>query len=268
MIDRLVGGKIPISIGTAMIFENPEFDIRKWPNLLYVNLRTLYRNYVASIPKSEYGKLDTASFTQTFLNEVSELERIIKDVSANRIRVYFFYPHYKQYNQLLPKVKTKQYNPDMFDDIEVNMWDYVKREQLLVPFFYEEIDTELPRANEPTLLLSSFVIDLLSSSRFPVLYLLESYTGKIKPRQEWGGKLKLGKAKNHERTAIPFTKFTIQIFGDKSGFFKGADDRLRGLVRNMAKEDNWTPVTSLDKIKYSISKIKDTKIKEILYSYL
>lgn len=268
MIPRQIGGKYPLSLGTALIFESPEFDIKRWPNLLYVNLRTLYRNYVASIPKEHYSKIDSIAFTQTFLDEVFNFESIVKEVSSNRVKVYFYYPRYDKFDKVLPKSEKLTYNPDMFDDIEINMWEYVKRSKLMVPFFYEEIGQELPPSNEPTLLLTSFIIDLLSSHSFPVLYLLESYTGKIKKRQEWYTKIKFGQVKGMDDVTYPFNKFTIQVFGDKSGFIKGSDPNVRRIVREMAKQDHWSPVTGVEKIKYSISKLKDFKIKELLYSYL
>lgn len=268
MITRQLGGVYPLSLGTALIFESPEFDIKLWPNLLYVNLRTLYRNYVASIPREHYHGIDSNQFTQTFLDEVFSFESIVKELSTNRVKVFFYYPKYDKFDKVLPKSEKLVYNPEMFDDIEINMWEYVKREKLMVPFFYTEIGHELPSANEPTLLLSSFVIDLLSASNFPILMLLESYTGKIKKRQEWYTKIKFGQVKTMEDVSYPFNKFTLQVFGDKSGFIKGADPAIRRVVRQMAKEGHWSPVTGIEKIKYSISKLNDFKTKELLYSYL
>lgn len=267
-VERLLGGSYPISLGSALVFESPVFNIASWPNLIYINLRTLYRNYVASIPKEQYGNIESVSFTQTYLEEVSEIETIIRELSGGRIKIFFFYPRYDKFDKVLPKSERLVYNPDMFDDVELNMWDYVKQQELVVPFFYEEVSQELPPSNEPTLLWTSFVLDLLSASRFPTLMLLESYTGKIKKRPEWYTKIKFGKFKDADEISYPFNKFMIQIFGDKSGFIKGAEPALRKVVREMAKNDRWSPITGPEKIKYSISKLKDFKLKEILYSYL
>lgn len=268
MIERLYGGKYHVSLGTALIFENDNFDIKKWPSLMYINLRTLYRNYVHSIDKKDYHKLERKSFVQTYLDEVAEIERIIKIVSNNRVKTVFYYPKYEKHDKVLPKADEKVYNPENFDDVEVNMWKYVKLHGLMTPFNYIEVKQELPKANEPVLLLSSFVIDLLSASNFPKLLLLESFTGKIKPRQEWYTKLNVNKSKVGPQPLVPFNKFTIQIFGDKSGALQGAPKEVRKVVRDMALNDGWSPVTSYEKIKYSISKLNDFKLKELLYSYM
>ena len=269
MQPRLLGGKYPLSLGTALIFESKEYDIKKWPNLMYINLRTLYRNYVQSYTHEDRLRMhDFRDFLHHYLEEVAELERIIKEESHNRIKVYFFYPHYKRLHHVLPKVEEKEYNPDKFDEVEENMWKHVKRYGLMTPFNYEEIEQELPKANEPVIMLTSFVVDLLSAYNFPILYLLESFTGRIKRRQEWYTKINVGKDKIHGNITVPFNKFTVQIFGDKSGALTKADIELRKVVKEMAIKDHWTPLTTMDKIKYSISKLSNAKLKELLFKYL
>lgn len=266
--ERVLGAKILISVGTAMVFESPVFDIRTWPKNLYVNLRTLYRNYIQSFPASERTKLDEKSLLQGYLDEVAEFERLVLEISKGKVNPFFYYPTYTSLSTLLPFSEKKEYNVDGFDLVEQQMWSYVKKHGLMTPFNYVEIDSTLPPSHEPTLLLSSFVVDLLSVYKFPKLLLLESFTGKIKNRAEWYTKINVNRNKTKPTFTVPFNKFTIQIFGDKSGALKGADLQLRSIVRKMAEQDHWSPVTSMDKIKYSISKIKDSKIKELLLKYL
>lgn len=265
---RLLGGKYFISMGTAMIFESSEFDIRKWPNLMYLNLRTLYRNYVASIPTDYQKHVKVKDMLEDFFKEVSTVETIIKEVSQNRVKILFYYPRYEHLDKVLPEVTVLDYNPGIFDQLELDIWAFAKRNQMLIPFFYQEVKGELPPANEPVLLLSSFITDLLSASRFPALYLIESFTGKIKKRQEWHTKLKIGNVKNIDQIGIPFNKFTIQVFGDKSGAYKGQDRVIRKVVREMAINDHWSPITTRDKIRTSINKLKDHDIKKILLDLL
>lgn len=266
--ERILGAKVPISVGTAMIFESPTFDIRLWPNSLYVNLRTLYRNYIQSFPAAERVKLSEKELLQGYLDEVAEFERLVLEVSKGKVKPFFYYPTYESLSRLLPLSEKKEYNVDGFDLVEQQMWQYVKKHGLMTPFNYTEIDTNLPPNHEPTLLLSSFVVDLLSAYKFPKLTLLESFTGKIKNRADWYTKINVNKGKSKPTFTVPFNKFTIQIFGDKSGALKGADLQLRSVVRKMAEQDHWSPVTSMDKIKYSISKLKDSKMKELLLKYV
>lgn len=265
---RLLGGRYLISLGSAMIFESPEFDVKKWPNLFYLNLRTLYRNYVASIPTEFHPRVKLVEMLKDFFREVAEVERIIKEVSNNRVKIMFYYPRYEHLDKVLPEVTTLEYNPGVFDQLELDMWAFAKRQELLVPFFYQEVKAEIPAAREPVLLLSSFVTDLLSASNFPALYLIESFTGKIKRRQEWYTKINIGNVKNKENILIPFTKFTIQVFGDKSGAYRGQDRQIRKIVRDMAVREHWSPLTTKEKIKTSIKKLSDRNIKDLLLSLL
>lgn len=268
-IDRVLGVKLPISVGTAMVFESTSFDIKNWSNYLFVNLRTLYRNYVQSYSAADRVRLKEMDFLQTYLNEVAEFERLVLEMSNNRVKPIFYYPTYKSVGKLLPHAERKEYNPDGFDLVEENLWDYIKKNGLMTPFNYEVVDSELPQLiSEPITLLSSFVVDLLSAKYFPKVTLLESFTGKLKRRDEWYTKINLYKGKKPLEVKVPFNKFTIQIFGDKSGAFKGAHVSLRNVVREMAEQNHWSPVTSNDKIRYSISKIKDSKLKDLLLKYL
>lgn len=265
---RLLGGRYLISMGTAMLFEADSFDPRKWPNLMYLNLRTLYRNYVASIPTEYQRHVKVKEMLGDFFKEVSEVERIIKEVTQNRVKLFFYYPRYEHLDKVLPEVTVLEYNPGIFDQLELDMWAFAKRNELLVPFFYTEVKGELPKANEPVLLLSSFVTDLLSAHNFPALYLIESFTGKIKKRQEWHTKINIGNVKNKDQIGMPFNKFTIQVFGDKSGAYKGQDRQIRKIVRDMAVNDHWSAITTRDKIRSSINKIKDYDIKKLLLDLL
>lgn len=267
-IERVLGAQYPISVGTALIFESEYFDPRSWPNLFYINLRTLFRNYVASIPTDKRHRVRMEEAMGEFFMEVSEVERIVKEVTNNRVKIFFYYPEY-ELDELLPKINVAvDYNPDEFDDVEVNLWDYADRKKLVIPFFYQKINDGLPAASEPILLLSSFVNDLLYVNRFPLVVLIESFTGKMKKRQEWWTKINLGKVKNLSEIKIPFCRFTLQVFGDKSGAFRGQDKEVRKAVRDLAVQCNWTPATTTDKIRSNLSKIKDIEIRNLLKTLL
>lgn len=266
-MERLLGAKYPISLGTACVLENKDFDMRKWPNLLYVNLRTLYRNYVQSYHRNDYNKIKEMPFMDAYLEEVANFESIIRQLSNQRIRVFFYYPTYSKLKKVLPSTVLKDFTKCGFDEIEDNMWAYVKKHGLMTPFLYKTIDQELPRSNETVLVLTSFVIDLLSAPNFPTLLLLESFTGRIKKRAEWGSKINVGGDRN-KRLLLPFNPFTIQIFGDKSGALKGADARLRKVVRELAETNHWSPITNMSKIKTAVSMLKDPEIKKQLMKYL
>nr|DAR94046.1 MAG TPA: hypothetical protein [Caudoviricetes sp.] len=268
MLVRKLGKKYPLSFGTAGIFEGEYADPSKWSNLMYVNIRTLYRNYVSSYDAKDYYKINEEEFNQTFMDEVAEFERLVKEVTNNRVKTIFYYPKYTNLKKTLPHLERDQYNPSIFDDVEENLWEDIQSNQKWVPFNIEIIDENgFEQSFLDVTMFTSFVVDLLQSVKFNTLTLLESYTGKLKKRQEWYTKLKLPKRKD-TAYKVPFNKFTLQIYGDKSGFFKTTNKQMRDMVTNMAIDDNWLPISTLDRIRASIKKLKGYDIKELLYSYL
>lgn len=268
MIPRKLGNKYNLSLGTSAIFESPYSEPNKWNNLMYVNIRTLFRNYVSSYDSKDYPRIEDAEFTQLFMDEVAEFERLVKEVTDNRVKTIFYYPKYNNLRKLLPHLERNQYNPSIFDDVEENMWMDIQSNQKWIPFNIEIIDENgFEQSFLDVTILTSFVVDLLQAAKFSSLTLLESYTGKLKKRQEWYTKLKLPSRKDNPYK-VPFNKFTLQIYGDKSGFFKTTDRKMKDLVTTMAIEDNWLPIATLDRVRASIKKLKGYDLKELLYSYL
>lgn len=266
-MDRQLDTKYNLSLGTAGVFNGPFADVQSWLPIMYVNVRTLYRNFVASFDTKHYKPVSDEEFIETFLTEVSEFERIVKMETNNRVSTVFYYPKYEHLNKRVPYLKRKPYNPSIFDQVEENMWHRLIDEERFLPFNVIILEDEGFESNYmDIMLLSSFVVDLLEASKFNSVTLLESYTGKLKKRQEWYTKLNLPKTKDYTYR-VPFNRFTLQIFGDKSGFFEKPNIELRKAICQMAREDNWLPLATPDRIKASIKKLKGYEIKEKLYSY-
>lgn len=267
MLHRLLDNQYNISPGTAGVFNGPYADPSKWQPILYVNIRTLYRNFIASLDLKQPQSVSDNEFIETFLNEVTEFERLVKELTDNRVATLFYYPEYKEIDKRLPHLKRKQYNPSIYDEVEENMWSKLQQEQRFLPINVEFIGEEgFPSNYLDITMLTSFAVDLLEAPKFNTITLLESFTGKLKKRQEWYTKLNLPKSNDYEYR-VPFNKFTLQVFGDKSGFYQRPDIQMRRFVSQMAKEDNWLPIATIERLKASIRKVKGYELKEKLYSY-
>ena len=140
MLARKLGEKHNLSFGTAAVFDGPHADPSKWNNLMYVNVRTLFRNYVASYDPKDYPRIDNEEFNQLFLDEVAEFERLVKEVTNNRVKTIFYYPKYDNLNKILPHLERDRYNPSIFDDVEENLWHEIITNKKWTPFNIEIID--------------------------------------------------------------------------------------------------------------------------------
>ena len=93
----------------------------------------------------------------------------------------------------------------------------------------------------------------MSQSTFRKISLLESVTGNIKNKTEFITKL----SKNEHYRNIPFNVLSIQIIGDKSTLLESQGQLYTGLLVNMVKDYNWTALTTLEKVKFDINKLKN-----------
>jgi hypothetical protein len=91
------------------------------------------------------------------------------------------------------------------------------------------------------------------------LVLLESHTGKIKPRGQWYTKYLNGK----DLVQIPFNEGFLQVFGD-SETFRPMDIRFRRAILEIAERYKWTAVSTLEKLNYGIDQLKNPYYKEVL----
>ena len=97
----------------------------------------------------------------------------------------------------------------------------------------------------------NFTIDLLSNYSFPSCKLLESHTGKIKPKTYWNSKLS-GK----DSGLMPFNAMTLQIFGDGENF-AAYPRKLKLELIELAKKNKWSPITTNAKVESDLNKMTD-----------
>lgn len=262
---RMMGETMPVSIGTALVFESPNFNIEKWVPSFYVNVKTLYRNLIGAYSE-DTALIDASELYNNLLSDMDSLEEAVSIYTKGKSTVYFYLPTYAGITKVLPAAKFKV--PTTNNQIvnrahELMVFNNLKHD-IETQKRITLIDTIIPYHDSPTNILTHFAVDLLSNINFPRLTLVESWTGKMKGKAEWNTKLTNGKFLKK----LPFNAFTLQIFGDNGNLLSPAPPTLRRAVLRMAEKNTWTPLTTMDKIKYSIGTYDELDVIKELNKYL
>lgn len=272
---RSLGPTTPLSIGTAMIFDNDDFDVKQWEPFLYANIQTLYRNFSEAIGREAMMTMSLEAFLPKFMEELDTFEEYVGKYTNSKTEVVFYLPDYKDIQRFLPQAllrSIKTQAQKVLFDFEMSVYKEMRKEKKerkkeagkdwVEPFL--EVEYELPRGKGPSLIFTHIPSDLLSYARFPLLKLIESHTGKIKPRSEWWTKLTGDK----ERLShIPFNKFTLQICGDGNHLIASGTKKMKDFLFDLAQQNNWTSLTTPDRIRFCINLMKDKATRDLLLKW-
>lgn len=277
--ERPLGPQTPISVSTAMIFDNENVDFSKWEPYLYVNIRTLYRNFANAIKAQNILEMDAGVLYPKFMEEIEIFEEYLQKYTNGKVEPVFYFPDYRTLNKLLPQAGLRTIKTDQqtkLYDIEQSVYRVMtskveeerklaKKEKREFEAPYIETGPSLPRGKGPALILTHVPSDLLSYTSFPVLKLIESHTGTIKTRDEWNTKL----TGNPERLAnIPFNRFTLQICGDGNHLVMSGTKKMKDYLFSLADKNNWTTMTTVDRIRFCINLIKSKQDRDVLLSWI
>jgi hypothetical protein len=265
-------GQYPLSIATSLALEGlagiyedrPESPppILKYDQV-WVNLRTLFRNFIGSLEKSLQEMMDPVEAAETVSEEMERLTDIVRDLNPN-CGVHFFVSNFDGMERAYPRAvirmdktaKQKAYTIMQTHAIEALLHKHKGDANLSV--FSRKL--EFNKTPSPSVaILTHFAYDLLSAKLFKRMDLIESHTGVIKPRALWYTKFHDGK----ELVMIPFREDMLQIFGDKETFHP-LDIKVRKELIEVAKHYNWSQVTTTDRIRYSIDAMKNHYAVDIL----
>lgn len=278
LYNRAIGETLPVSIGTALIVDGPKADPSRWNHVVLINLLTLSRNIIQSVPAASQFDLRSDDVTEVVLTEMDILRQSL-NAYAPGVQVEFYLPDYKliyiDFPMAKPRLfntKNKQFVQQMMLDVRVKLKELIEeenkkrdeRKQEPLPIRIMR-GWKLDKDKRKTTILTSFPTDLLSQYQFPALTLLESHTGAVKSRREWNTKLNWHK--KEDIVNMPFMKFTLQVFGDDV-FFIQQNLKVKQWVVDMSKRDRWTPITTESTIRGSIGKIKHVADREALLKFL
>lgn len=254
-------GQFPISIATSLALEgalgiHPDQEKPNGPppiysyNRLWVNVSTMIRNIYSSLPKEAQLATGENELAMAVYSDMQGISGVLQDQVGDQMKPIFYQNTLASLEKKFPKAhirhptteKQKQY---------VTIRDAVIKTlpSLLSTEDYRTFDVEI-NGEGKALMLTHIPVDLLSYYRFDDLVLLESHTGHIKRKSDWGSKL-------YPRDAtLPFNKFMLQLFGD-DGLFAPHANKYRREILDIAKRERWSPSTSRRKIGFSIGAIKD-----------
>lgn len=262
--NRIVSG-FPLSIATSQAFESvfpmtqvPYDRERKIPEMVdiagydafYININTLFRNFVSACDKDTWIAAHPEDVIATIEEEMEVIETLF-DMNGAPMRPKFYYSEYKGLEKdatgstvvkipslRLPSTENQRYYEDtrkkLIYILEEHTDSVLKLKDELIPERYER-----------AIVITHQPYDLTRYDRFATLDLLESNTGILKPRQRWN--TKYATFGMSDLSLLPFNKKLLYCFGDKVQI-KPASQKLRQLVLDTAKSKNWHPMTTPEKV--------------------
>jgi len=253
-------GSLPVSIGTSLAFENVfERNALEQYDVVLINLRTMVRNFYSAFKSGVGEQVDPADAA---LIVIDELQTLVSQFKKAMPVVYV--SNYSDLESFLPGCVPMVHRGEkriIMNALEEDAVAAILKQGTLRVECFETCKLEF-KVKGRALLFSHVVTDLFIRYDFTTLDLLESYTASIKERHEWYTKLTNGK----ELTCMPFNKFTLAVFGDKSVYISPQGLSVRRRLLALAEAENWTTITSMEKIRSDLKKVESGEIKDILIS--
>jgi len=272
-----------LSIGTSLSFESlftgtqQPYDLeRVIPNNvdishydeMWINLFTLFRNIIGSVPSAQVSNLKPEDIAYVLAEEVETIREIVRLQAGNRFRVVIYSSGYKGLKEKHVfaniRVDTTEKQRMMTDLLNDTINVYYKHNPLHVDGKHYNLGIgDAESINKKILILSHYAYDLLSYKKFFKMDLLESHTGVLKERAKWYTKYTDGK----NLMRIPFNEAFIQVFGDSQTFYP-MDKVLRADILELAEKSHWNPLTTDERIRFTISGLKNPFFVSILKEML
>jgi hypothetical protein len=256
----------PLSIGTSLAFESvftgrlPAFDPeRTIPNKVilssydscYINIATLYRNIAGAVDKEVKLQSNENHYAEVVEQEMDIIQSLFK-VEGGGTTTPIFYT--MTYDKAVSKAKSK------IVDLRQDRTDLQKHERAIlvktieklkqIPSIEKYKDYLKTSISTKALIMTHVPFDLLSHQKMGKLDLLESHTGKLKPRYEWGSKFyPLG---DRDMSHLPFIEKLLLIFGDKV-LIQPALTKIRQQVYDVSIKRGWTSMTTKAKVVMDLS---------------
>jgi hypothetical protein len=268
-------GKYPLSIATSLAMEaltgiNDEINdarirqpqLQNIPNL-WVNVMTLIRNLLGSINRDAAQMVAPEEMAPVIIQEMAIIKDIAEQHTNFRSSVSFYASAYqnmeKQYPHALLRGANTEIQKTTFGIMDETMRIIIEQVGLsATPVTVYKLKLD-PPMQPKSFILTHFPYDLLSARNFSELLLIESHTGRVKAKPLWYTKYSSGK----ELVRIPFREDLLQIFGDNE-HFRPLPISIRREIMKLAEQDNWSYMTTKDKIVYSLEKIKDKHALEVI----
>lgn len=262
-------GNIGISVATSLAFEgflgiHENLKLNKpYPvamcDVVWINLKTLVRNINGATNKDNRINHTIEDYAATVHNEVEVLLLYLRNSGYGNIRLGIYVPDYSQLETYVVNPKTLQKMTNIQRDyynFENAVCNCVLKDINIysIPIF--SIVNKLPvlTNGERLGILTHCVVDLLSVTSPSTTLLIESHTGICKPSYQWYTKLKGGS----DLYRIPFSKLSLQVFGDRGGMIIPQPIALRKAIINASELGTWNQYTTKDKMVNDLRKVTNS----------
>lgn len=247
-------GQFPLSIGTSLALEGllgihpgrpDQPSGYKTIRSVWINIRTLVRNLYQAMKADDLKRFSFENAVYVLLEEI----RIIPEVARDRGQNYefvFYYQDPKQVKVRFPNAAYKEAKTEK--QLHSQSYEKVVMASLVSILLQDKfplVEVKNAPQSHPkvTAIMTHLPVELLWKGSFDRLFLLESYTGRLKTYNAWFTKLNGVDADN----PIPFTEFTLQVFGDGT-MFDSQPKKIRDEVRQLAELKHWTGSTNAQKV--------------------
>lgn len=269
-----------LSIGTSLSFESlfpgtqPPYDPdRPIPNKvelndydeLWVNVFTLFRNIVGAVPSIKVPTLVPEHVGYVIGEEVELIRDIVKMYTGGNVKVVFYSSSYQnlknEFRHANVRVDNTEKQRQMTDLLTSSVSAFYKTQTKsdTLKHFKLYLDGGQQSRSKKILLLSNYAFDLLSHTQFSKMDLLESHTGVLKDKAKWHTKYTDGK----NLVRMPFTRLLLQVFGDSQTFYP-MDKNLRKEIIDVSESAKWNPLTTDERVRFTINQIKNPYFVSIL----
>ena len=253
-------GAHPVTIGTSHALESiisgprqPYDQDRKVTTInakpydeYWINIFTLVRNIVQSIPGKDQLSLNYEAVCQVLKREIE----YIRSAITPTLPVVFYYCQYNDVDKKHKYALFKQDNTPRSKAITNAMIGAIAlciKEDKEIKVYPNNIEVEHSKS---IIITTSHAYDLLFAAEFNDAALLESNTGVLKNKPMWYTKLSMG----NKNPRLPFNYVTLQLYGD-SQLFRPMDKKLRDAVDSISERFEWTYATTIDRMRYTLSRL-------------
>lgn len=252
-------GAFPISIGTSLAIEGaigqhpdqpPHTNALLANKQVWFNLFTLFRNLYQSLKAEDQKAATVVDIYPALVEDILGCQTTVSQESGGKCEAVFYLNDYSTLPKKYPHAKLRQpstENQQIYQAIEEATLLRLLRNP---PVEIERFQTSIQGHFGKALMVTHYSFDLFARYSFAELNLLESHTGKIKPPSQWNSKLT---GKREDTDHLPFLMLTLQVYGDGQQFMS-LPGGLRSAILKVAKARQWTSVTTIDKVKFTLEK--------------
>ncbi len=241
--------------------ETVAYNVSEQFDTLWINLRTLFRNYLGAI--NDGRRPHHTAVAKDLIEEIFLITQIVAEYSGNRCSVMCYFSNYSDVERKHQGAVVRAMSTEKQKEIHTfalrvfsELFKRIKKHN--IPFMgINDLITKWGFVNNA--ILTHYAYDLLAHSVTFRLTLLESHTGALKSKALWHTKYLDGK----NLPMIPFTRQFLQIFGDKETF-RPFDPKVRKDIIEIATKYKWNSNTSKSMIHYGLGSMKNKYALDII----